>query len=200
MVTLRTLDFIAPTAEQRNNVWRDTCRGRKMVRFYRLDENDQPVPVDDVTEAEWNDRWHLVDEPHGFYVSTVFLPLDHSFHPPDLNAPPIIFETMIFDKRKRRRGRRSPVGDPDVYQERYSNVESARAGHRRALAWLEKHKDDNPMPYGPDPDEDDDTLDAGLDDVFKTLGLNKELGTGEEPDAGTRHECNPKAGDGDGQD
>jgi hypothetical protein len=50
-------------------------------------------------------------------VSTVWLGLDHSFD----GGPPLIFETMIFG------------GEHDQYQERYSTLEEARAGHERAV-------------------------------------------------------------------
>jgi hypothetical protein len=51
-------------------------------------------------------------------VSTVFLGLDHSF----TGGPPVLFETMIFDK-----------GRPRAYQVRYCTIEEAESGHRRAV-------------------------------------------------------------------
>jgi hypothetical protein len=59
-----------------------------------------------------------------FHVSTVWLGLDHSFS--RYPSRPIIFETMIF-----------PGGVFDeLYQDRYSTLTEARAGHWRALRWL----------------------------------------------------------------
>lgn len=55
----------------------------------------------------------------GGYVSTVFLGLDHQWHP---GGPPLIFETMIFG------------GPHDGYQERYSTWEEAEAGHAVAVS------------------------------------------------------------------
>ena len=53
----------------------------------------------------------------GVHVSTVFLSLNHAFG----QGPPVLFETMIFG------------GPHDDYQERYTTVEEAREGHRRAV-------------------------------------------------------------------
>lgn len=51
-------------------------------------------------------------------ISTVFLGIDHN-HGND--GKPILFETMIFG------------GEHDEYQERYTDVKSAKIGHRKAL-------------------------------------------------------------------
>lgn len=65
----------------------------------------------------------------GYLISTVWLGLNHDyarFMPGRENAPPVIFETMIFD----------PEGGVLDYQERYCTEEAARVGHERAKAWL----------------------------------------------------------------
>lgn len=49
-------------------------------------------------------------------VSTVFLGIDHGFH------PPVLWETMIFG------------GKHDEYQVRYSSLADAKEGHSRAVA------------------------------------------------------------------
>lgn len=59
-----------------------------------------------------------------YTVSTVWLGLDHSFSP---YGPPIIFETMIWDKD----------GNWLDYQERYATEEEALAGHAKAIQWME---------------------------------------------------------------
>ena|SRR3990167_250941 len=55
-------------------------------------------------------------------VSTVWLGINHSFGGD--NTPPLIFETMIF------------VGDGwlEIYCDRYSTLEEAGAGHKKAVA------------------------------------------------------------------
>lgn len=50
----------------------------------------------------------------GWWVSTVLLGMDHSFH----GGPPIIFETMVFHPKQ-----------SDVEMDRYSTKEEALAGH-----------------------------------------------------------------------
>lgn len=51
-------------------------------------------------------------------VSTVFLAMDHSWG----DGPPVLWETMVFG------------GPLDMYQDRYSSEEDARAGHERVVA------------------------------------------------------------------
>jgi hypothetical protein len=57
---------------------------------------------------------------NGYWVSTVWLGLDHSFMP----GAPEFFETMVKDRE---------TGDWMDDQARYSDEESAREGHRRMV-------------------------------------------------------------------
>jgi hypothetical protein len=61
-----------------------------------------------------------------FWVSTVWLGLDHSYG----DGPPLIFETMVFPKD-------GPM--LERYCERYPSEDAARAGHDRAVAWTRDH-------------------------------------------------------------
>lgn len=95
---------------------------------YILDENKNPVPVEDVKEwALMFDRdERVVDKTttkSGHYVSTVFLGLDHSWVENKIE----IFETMIFSEDK----------DVDEYQERYSTWKEAQEGHNRIVKSLD---------------------------------------------------------------
>lgn len=54
-------------------------------------------------------------------VSTVFLGIDHR-HRPD--GPPVLFETMVFG------------GEHTDFQDRYTSLESAKAGHTRVVECL----------------------------------------------------------------
>lgn len=85
----------------------------------------EPVPCEDLLEwARWYetaDRRVQQDYVGAIFVSTVFLGLDHSFAF-DRNAPPILFETMVF----------GGVYDGDMY--RYSTWEQAELGHALVLA------------------------------------------------------------------
>jgi hypothetical protein len=58
-------------------------------------------------------------------VSTVWLGLDHSFYGSLYGAPILIFETMIFGHE-----------EFDGYQERYSTLEEAKEGHKRAVEFV----------------------------------------------------------------
>lgn len=89
-------------------------------------EGKTPVLCNDLTTwGEWMQKAerHVANDylPDGVHVSTVFLGLDHGFHPTD-GGTPILFETMIFG------------GEHDQYQERYATWEEAEEGHKRAVA------------------------------------------------------------------
>lgn len=82
----------------------------------------------------------------GRFVSTVFLGLDHSW----MGGPPLVFETMIFEKGWRTKERpkinwkkpKLPKGRPNErtaihdWQDRYSTWDEAIAGHVAALGLL----------------------------------------------------------------
>ena len=72
-----------------------------------------------------NDRW---------YVSTVWLGLDHSFASvlPGLREDhvPVIFETMVFDQRSQEPYR-------DLEMRRYASEGAAREGHAMMVALVE---------------------------------------------------------------
>ncbi len=85
------------------------------------------VPVKDVLEwARWFEtadrKVALTQVADGISVSTVFLGLDHSFMP---DAPPLIFETMVFG------------GPLDANEDRYTTWEDAEAGHAAMVAEAE---------------------------------------------------------------
>jgi len=61
----------------------------------------------------------------GFWISTVFLGLDHSWG----EGPPICFETMIFDHSMRKSTERSSW--MEQYGNRYSSGNEARESHKR---------------------------------------------------------------------
>ena len=90
---------------------------------YILNANGEPEPCDDLlTWGRWmeNVAARRVDrtEFDGGYVSTVFLGLDHAF----THGAPVLWETMIFG------------GPHDGYQDRYTSLKAARAGHAKAVA------------------------------------------------------------------
>jgi hypothetical protein len=73
------------------------------------------------------DEWRIGHDVIGAYeVSTVWLGLDHSYLP---EAPPLIFETMVFEPEYERLS-----SERFDYQLRYSTKDEARAGHERVVA------------------------------------------------------------------
>jgi hypothetical protein len=60
-----------------------------------------------------------------YRISTVFLGLDHQCG----DGPPLLFETMIFNKEDR---------ELDEWQDRYSTWEEAEAGHKAAIELVRK--------------------------------------------------------------
>jgi hypothetical protein len=62
------------------------------------------------------------------WVSTVHVPLDQGFG----EGPPLIFETMVFADK---------TSGTDLYQERYSTEDDARAGHEAVVERLRAGED-----------------------------------------------------------
>jgi hypothetical protein len=113
---------------------------------YILDNNKNPVPEPDVIKwvhsMEPSARRVQENTVNGYWISTVFLGLDHQHG----DGPPLVFETMAFpqcDDGKLR----------EDYCERYSTWDEAVAGHNRAVTLYqnkqqetnhERHSERNP--------------------------------------------------------
>ena len=134
--------------------WQKLCdgwRGQPFVsKHYILDESRQPVKVCLLRWARWlenvDNRRVAETETEMFWISTVFLGLDHNYLG---KGPPIIFETMVFTREEHSPLMHRMVRD-DLDQVRYASWDDAMAGHeamvRRyqkreadALARLERH-------------------------------------------------------------
>lgn len=97
------------------------------MRTYALDENKQPY---EVSTKEWaatyeNFDTRIVAQHHigdKYFISTVFLGLDHSFGE---YTKPILWESMVF-------GDRSVPGN-DLEQIRYTSHVDAAIGHIKLL-------------------------------------------------------------------
>lgn len=99
------------------------------ITYYTKD--GQPIeisPGDPGYESLWDPENRRVAETTigGIWVSTVHLPMDHSFG----QGPPLIFETMVFDHREDERNM------SDEYCDRYSTQEEALEGHKKAVQWV----------------------------------------------------------------
>jgi hypothetical protein len=120
---------------------------------YILTDDHRVVPEPDLfTWARWfeeADR-HVGQELVGpYWVSTVFLGLDHDFIPCAFSGsarPPLIFETMVFDhSREESSPWFSYKHHPSFhFQRRYRSWDEAKAGHDyavkiagRMLRWME---------------------------------------------------------------
>jgi len=90
-----------------------------------------PVPCEDLlTWARWiedhnRDRIVRQEEVGKFFVSTVFLGLDHDF---SFEGPPLLFETMVFDGRKG-----GSVNDAPAFRD--WTWELALESHAKAVEW-----------------------------------------------------------------
>lgn len=95
--------------------------------YWVLDADGNTVPTNDAAafgRLMRDPRRFLCQDRVGpFFVSTVFLGLDHRFIG---DGPPILWETMIFTG-----------DDSEPYQERYDSKEAALAGHDAAVARAE---------------------------------------------------------------
>ncbi len=97
-----------------------------------LDENNIPRPCEDLYEwAQWIENAHRsgrknVQQDHvgPYFVSTIFLGLDHSFL---TGGPPLLFETMVF-----RNDDLKGLGDSQDCR-RCCTWEEAETQHREAL-------------------------------------------------------------------
>lgn len=97
-----------------------------MMDHWILDDNKEPIKVDLLTWARWfefHDRKVALTEIGYHRISTVFLGIDHNFSG---TGPPVLFETMVFD-----RGR-------DVECYRWATWRESVAGHNRTVRrWLD---------------------------------------------------------------
>jgi len=102
--------------------------------FYKLD-GKVAVPCDDLMEAATafseDDRRVQLTETELHAVSTVFLGVDHNH---TRNGPPLLFETMVFERACMTDARENIQYDGELgVLKRYSTWEEAEAGHMLIL-------------------------------------------------------------------
>jgi hypothetical protein len=117
-----------------------------MIRHYILDADNRPRPASLTEWAEWfggnfEKRRVAQTETRLFWVSTVFLGLDHRFSG---DGPPILFETMVFE---RERQIVKLFGKLRSFREemeclRYSSWDDAEAGHNATVKRMLKKEAD----------------------------------------------------------
>jgi len=105
-----------------------------MFDKYILDENGNPVVEGDLFKwASWYQNFGAHRRVartvlRKFWVSTVFLALDHSFTP---GAIPILYETMVSHKNKN-----TPMNE--LWVRRYATAEGAKEGHEKGVAFAKR--------------------------------------------------------------
>jgi len=106
--------------------------------MYYLDDDGNPqLAVTDEDRRRANDLFGIAEPSprrvaetwvEGYWVSTVFLVVDHAFG----CGPPVLWETVVF--------LRANAGPDELgyeqYQERYTSRADAEAGHKRIVAKL----------------------------------------------------------------
>lgn len=117
------------------------------IKYYALIER-KVVAIDDVIQwAQWmelarkNELLHVGSDYVGpFWVSTVFLGLDHGFVPWD-GPQPVLFETMVFP-RTEQDDPKDKANWRDEIMQRYCTLEQAEAGHKAIVESLKRHEAD----------------------------------------------------------
>jgi hypothetical protein len=116
------------------------------VSYYLLDADHVPYPVEMDEWARWygtRDGRHVGStETQLYWVSTVFMGLDHNRHP---DGPPILFETMVFERERtvtempwgQLKSLRKSV-DEDGFFNRYATWAEAETGHAEIVALILK--------------------------------------------------------------
>lgn len=122
------LNFQAPLHPQcGERAWNDYRRAMiEPLPSLWFDRSGNPIDLHEWSDLHM-DRSNIIVQRtylHGCLVSTVWLGVDHGFG----TGPLLIFETMVFNRRRRKHGR---PWSPDQWQCRYSTEAQARLGHER---------------------------------------------------------------------
>jgi hypothetical protein len=118
-------------------------------KYALLSENGEIVGCDLLTWAKSMEhgyrRIRQETLPGGYWLSTVFLGLNHNFNP--YSEKPLWFETMIF-RPPRDKG-------TSCYCEQFSTLEEAFQGHEEAKRWFEKQEFEEHGSLVQEPEADD---------------------------------------------
>jgi hypothetical protein len=116
----------------------------KRPRYAVLSESGEVITCDLLTWTQNLHGRHRIiaqeDLEGGYWISTVFLGLDHSYNP---KGPQMWFETMIFEPPT---GEDLALGRPHgeiIYCDRYSTRMEALAGHEAAKYWFSHERDED---------------------------------------------------------
>lgn len=105
--------------------------------FYKLDENKNIIKCTAEETSKQREHMHKTNTKHvgddtinDLHISTVWIGIDHAYDLLDKhieNYKPILFETMIFNKKD------YPY---ECYVDRYSTWQEAEEGHKKAIQWV----------------------------------------------------------------
>ena len=99
-----------------------SLRDGGMGMYYKLNEDNEPVEVTNITDEDFKNRWRRKDElPDGKIVSSIFLVIDHGFD----GKSPILFETMVFPNKD---------DYTEIDAKRYCTYAEANVGHDEFVA------------------------------------------------------------------
>lgn len=103
-----------------------------MTRDYYILDGREIKKVDLMTWARWletnrDDKIVKQEDVGNFWVSTVFLGLDHNWG----DGPPILFETMVF-----KRDADGKVGFCEVHGDRCCTYDEAEEMHKQCCAYV----------------------------------------------------------------
>jgi hypothetical protein len=139
-------DKSKPPAELPADVRKAMAEALQGQLYYILDENRQPVAVDLLTWGRWfeeePDRRRVAETfTELCWVSTIFLGVDHNFIG---RGPPILFETMVFDREPQLKEMFGKVREihEDIDGCRYASWDDAEAGHNAMVRRLLKKEED----------------------------------------------------------
>ena len=108
----------------------------EMSAYY--DRQGKPMAMLDWAEALSDINNKRVAEatlPNGYWISTVWLGIDHSFG----HGLPLIFETMVFPHNKQDDGGKGVTNWGELDSKRYSTEEEALEGHARMVETWGRH-------------------------------------------------------------
>ena len=107
--------------------------------YYKLDGKN-PVPCQEVREwSRWFETAERVvkqEDVGPFFVSTVFLGIDHRFGG---GGQPLVFESAVFTRETVQLWGKTRPGLCDYAMERTATWDEALEAHARAVAWAKEH-------------------------------------------------------------
>jgi hypothetical protein len=111
------------------------------IGMYILDDKGEPFKTEDM--LLWAQWWEAADRTLAstnlgpYWVSTIFLGIDHgfSFHP---DSPPVLWETMLFGPEQKVSELTGGTYRESLDTRRYATRQEAKAGHQEIVRWVKE--------------------------------------------------------------